>query len=182
MRFVPKSLPLPGSSTTHKLSSSDIRRAVEAGDVALAGELLGRWHAVLGTVTSGAKRGRELGFPTANVATTGFLPREGIYATALTVWDEQSPDYGRVWPSVSSVGRNPTFVDGGPLVLETYVVDEDLGERLYDVEVEVSFIARLRDELKFSNRDALVDRMQQDVREARPHLTPEHLKRLVVPT
>jgi riboflavin kinase / FMN adenylyltransferase len=173
---------LPGAPTDGKLSSSDIRRAVEAGDVARAGEMLGRWHAVVGTVTSGAKRGRTLGFPTANVATRGFLPREGIYATAMVVWDERSPDRGRVWPSVSSVGRNPTFVDAGPISLETYVLDEDLGERLYGVEVEISFIARLRDEQKFTDADELVACMHRDVERARPHLHAENLQRLVVPT
>jgi riboflavin kinase / FMN adenylyltransferase len=176
-----RAVALPGSPAAEKLSSSDIRRAVESGDVARAGDLLGRWHAVLGTVTTGAKRGRALGFPTANIATDGFLPREGVYATALAVWDEASPDYGRVWPSVSSVGRNPTFVEEGPVVLETYVLDEDLGERLYGVEVEVSFVARLRDELKFDHPEALVDRMRRDVAEARPHLDPDNLARLVTP-
>lgn len=173
---------LPGGPAVTKLSSSDIRRAVAAGDVERAGEMLGRWHAVLGEVTSGTKRGRALGFPTANVATDGFLPREGVYATALAMWDERSPDHGRVWPSVSNVGRNPTFVDGGPVILETYVLDEDLGERLYGLEVEVSFIARLRDEQKFASKDELVARMELDVDEARPHLRPENLHRLVIPT
>jgi riboflavin kinase / FMN adenylyltransferase len=175
-------VPLPEVGMDAKLSSSDIRRAVEAGAVERAGDMLGRWHAVLGTVTSGAKRGRKLGFPTANVATEGFLPREGIYATAIAVWDAGSPDYGRVWPSVSSVGRNPTFVDGGPVTLETYVLDEDLGERLYGLEVEVSFIARLRDQQKFDDTEGLVARMHEDVEQARPHLHPGNLAHLVAPS
>jgi riboflavin kinase / FMN adenylyltransferase len=173
---------LPGAPEHGKLSSSNIRHALETGEVERAGALLGRWHAVVGTVTSGAKRGRTLGFPTANVATDGFLPREGIYATAMVVWSERSPDRGRVWPSVSSVGRNPTFVDAGPVTLETHVLDEDLGERLYGVEVEVAFIARLRDEEKFDDAEALVARMREDVARARPHLHVENLTRLVVPT
>ncbi|MEM6296171.1 MAG: bifunctional riboflavin kinase/FAD synthetase [Myxococcota bacterium] len=176
--------PVPlGTGDDAKLSSTDIRRALDAGDVQAAGTLLGRWHALAGTIVHGAKRGRALGFPTANLGPSeGYAPPIGIYATALAVWDPASPDYGTVWPAVTNVGHNPTFTDGdAPVVVETYVLDQALGERLYGVDVEVSFVARLRGEIKFDGADALVDQMHRDAQQARDVLTPEVLARVLAP-
>jgi riboflavin kinase/FMN adenylyltransferase len=165
-----------------KLGSTDVRRALDAGEVERAGILLGRWHAVTGQVVQGHRRGRTLGFPTANVDyRDGYLPPIGIYATALVVWDEHGPDSGRVWPSVTSIGRNPTFGDDAPVTLEVYVVDEDLGERLYGAWVEVSFLARLRGEQRFGSAKALVEQIQRDIEQARTHFTPRNIDRVVVP-
>ncbi len=160
---------LLSAETGKKVSSSDIRRALTNGDVAMAADMLGRWHAVAGTVVHGAKRGRELGFPTANLAPAGgTVPPKGIYATVFSIWDPRSPDYGAVWPAVTSVGHNPTFTTAGArLTIETFVLDRDLGERLYDLEVEVSFVARIRDEIKFDSADALVEQMHRDANAAR---------------
>jgi riboflavin kinase/FMN adenylyltransferase len=165
-----------------KLGSSSIRAAIDRGDVEHAAEILGRWHAVNGPVVTGAKRGREIGFPTANIAVgDGYVPPLGIYATVLAVWDRASPDYGAVWPSVSSVGRNPTFGDDAPVTVETYVLDRDLGERLYGVEVELSFVARLRDEMKFDSVDALVAKIRVDCEAARRKLGPKARARALTP-
>jgi riboflavin kinase/FMN adenylyltransferase len=175
--------PVVGDAGPGKLSSSDIRRAVDEGDVRRAADMLGRWHAVQGTVVEGDRRGRTLGFPTANIDAPGaFMPKTGVYATALAVWDRDAPDYGEVWPSVANVGTSPTFTDdGAPVRLEVHVLDEDLQERLYGADVEVSFVARLRDELKFSNADVLVEQMHRDVELARPYLTDDALRNLVAP-
>lgn len=155
-----------------KLSSTDVREALLRGEVDVAGELLGRWHSVAGHVVPGAGRGRDLGYRTANIACPdAFLPPPGIYATALTVWAQSSPLYGRCWQSVASLGRNPTFVDDGPLSLEVHVLDHDLGDLLYGLEVEVSFVQRIRDELKFSEVPALVQQIERDVQAARDMLT-----------
>lgn len=169
--------------TGKKVSSSDIRRALTNGNVAMAGEMLGRWHAVAGTVIHGAKRGRALGFPTANLAPAGgTVPPKGIYATVFSVWDPRSPDYGAVWPSVTSVGHNPTFNEAGaPLTVETFVFDQTLGERLYDLEVEVSFVKRLRDELEFDSADALVEQMHRDTDAARAAVGDDALSRTLAP-
>ena len=166
-----------------KLGSTEVRKAIDAGDMPRAGAILGRWHAVHGPVVTGHKRGRTIGYPTANIDVgEGYVPPIGIYATVLSVWDRGSPDYGAVWPSVSSVGRNPTFTTGAaPVTVEAYVLDRDLGERLYGVEVELSFVARLRDEETFGSVEALVARIDRDCEEARVHLGPEALARTLVP-
>lgn len=166
-----------------KVSSSDIRRALHNGNVAAAGEWLGRWHAVAGVIEHGAKRGRELGFPTANLAPSGgMVPPKGIYASVFTVWSPDSDDYGACWPSVTSIGHNPTFTDAGaPLTVETYVLDQQLGERLYGLDVEVSFVKRLRDEQKFDGAEALVAQMRRDVDAARQALPPDALAHTLAP-
>ena len=175
------------TATGTKVSSSDIRRAIANGNVAAAGEMLGRWHAVAGTVVHGAKRGRDLGFPTANLdppsASAGCVPPKGIYASVLTVWSPGAPDFGARWPSVTSVGQNPTFTEAGaPLTVETHVLDQDLGERLYGLQVEVAFVKRLRDELKFESADALVAQMHRDVVGAREALDHDALAFTLAPT
>lgn len=170
-----------------KLGATAIRRAIEAGQVERAGAMLGRWHSVAGSVIQGAKRGRTIGFPTANIhAPDAFLPAPGVYAGALTVWSPNSPHAGRVWPAVANLGRNPTFVDGAdgpeamPLSLEAHVLDQDLGEQLYDLDVEFSFVARLRGEQRFDGPAALVEQIHRDVRAARPALASA-LSRVVAP-
>lgn len=174
---------LLSAETGKKVSSSDIRRALSNGNVAMAGQMLGRWHAVAGTVVHGAKRGRELGFPTANLAPAGgTVPPVGIYATVFSVWDPSSPDYGAVWPSVTSVGHNPTFTEAGaPLSVETFVLDRALGDRLYGARVEVSFVQRIRDEMKFDGAEALVEQMQRDAATAAALVDDEALAYTLAP-
>ncbi len=157
-----------------KLGSTAVRHAVRAGDVAAAAHMLGRWHAVSGTVVDGAKRGRTIGFPTANVQPDGgMLPADGVYAAYLSVWSPDAPDHGRVWPAAANLGTNPTFTGDDPAAartLEVYAIDVDLGERLYGVQVEVAFVARLRAEQRFDGPDALVAQIRDDVEAAREHL------------
>jgi riboflavin kinase/FMN adenylyltransferase len=141
-------------------SSSKIRAALEAGDVATAQRLLGRPWDIDGTVIHGAKRGRAIGVPTANIAPASDLPLAlGIYACTLAV------DSGPALPAVASLGRNPTFVEGGPPVLEVHVLDWE-GD-LYDRQVRTTVIARLRDELKFDSVDALLVQIRRDISDAR---------------
>lgn len=175
--------PLLSAEAGKKVSSSDIRRALHNGNVAAAGEWLGRWHSVAGTVEHGAKRGRELGFPTANLAPCGgMVPPKGIYASVLTVWSPNADDYGAVWPAVTSVGHNPTFTEAGaPLTVETHVLDRQLGERLYGLDIEVSFVKRLREEQKFDGAEALIAQMDRDAEAARQALTPDALARTLTP-
>lgn len=166
-----------------KLGATTIRRAVEAGEVDRAGVMLGRWHSIGGPVVEGAKRGRAIGFPTANIATEGLLPAPGVYAGMLAVWTPEGPHAGRVWPAVANLGRNPTFVEGGdqaPLHLEAHVLDQDLGESLYGLDVELSFVARLRGEQRFDGPEALVAQIRRDVDAARPLLESAR-SRVVIP-
>ena len=139
-------------------SSTRIRELVAAGDVAGAARLLGRPHAVRGRVVAGDGRGRELGYPTANVdvAPDLCLPAEGIYAGTLF-------DAERVArPAAISFGRRPTFEpDAARPLLEAYVLDFD-GD-LYGADVEVAFVERLRGDVRFESIEALITQMERDV-------------------
>lgn len=144
-------------------SSTYIRNCLAAGDVAGAAEALGRPFTVRGCVVKGDQRGRDLGFPTANVPAPvdGAAPADGVYAGRLTRLDT-----GETYPAAISVGTNPTFDGERERRVESYVLDRDDLE-LYGVEVEVAFIERLRGMVKFEGIDALIETMHGDVRRAR---------------
>jgi riboflavin kinase/FMN adenylyltransferase len=144
-------------------SSTYVRQCLAAGDVAGAAEALGRPYAVRGTVVRGDQRGRELGYPTANVPTDGLTaaPADGVYAGWL-----RRLDTGEVHPVAISVGTNPTFDGVRDRRVESYVLDRDDLE-LYDAEVEVSFVERLRGMVAFESVDTLVEQMDDDVARAR---------------
>jgi riboflavin kinase/FMN adenylyltransferase len=152
-----------GGDGTPPVSSTAVRRLLEAGDVAGAAGLLGRPHQVRGVVGRGDRRGRDLGFPTANVAVPGeiLLPAAGIYAG----WYER-PSTRERHAAAISVGQRPTFHDAlAPVVLEAHLLDFD-GE-LYGEEARVSFLERLRDEERYESVDALVDQIALDVQATR---------------
>ena len=141
-----------------RVSSSKIRQLIEEGRVDGAQRLLGRYHFISGKVISGHRRGRGLGFPTANIATrTEVVPLDGIYATILQIGAEQRL-------SVSNIGVNPTF-GGGPRTIESFVLDFD--DDIYGEAVRLSFVKRLRAEKKFASADQLVAQMHEDVKSAR---------------
>ncbi|MFI1522589.1 bifunctional riboflavin kinase/FAD synthetase [Kitasatospora cineracea] len=141
-------------------SSSLCRRLVAAGDMAGVAEILGRPHRVEGEVVRGAQRGRELGYPTANVDTVPYsaIPADGVYAGWLTA-------DGETMPAAISVGTNPTF-DGTARTVEAYAIDR-VGLDLYGQHVAVDFLAWLRGMEKFDSIDALLERMAEDVKRAR---------------
>ncbi len=149
-------------------SSTHVRRCLADGDVTEAARVLGRRFAVEGTVVRGDGRGRQLGYPTANVPTPAGIavPADGVYAGFLRRLDE--PD-APLLPAAVSVGTNPTF-DGVQHRVESYVLDRDDLE-LYDVAIEVSFLRRLRGQVRFDGVDALVEQMQADVNDARALLS-----------
>ena len=140
------------------VSSSAIRKALEHGDLAAAARGLGRNYSVSGRVISGQRLGRSLGVPTANIALepTNRLAH-GIYAVIARL-------DGRAFPAVASFGTRPT-VDNGPPLLEVHLLDFD-GD-LYGREMEVEFIERIRDELKFDSLPALIAEMERDKARAR---------------
>jgi riboflavin kinase/FMN adenylyltransferase len=147
-------------------SSTRIRELLAEGDVAGAAALLGRPHEARGTVVEGDRRGRELGYPTANVAVPGraCLPADGIYAGTFVGAD------GTERMAAISLGRRPTFYESADAsLLEAYVLDFD-GD-LYGQSVQVRFTSRLRGEVRFDSVDALVDQMGQDVADARRALS-----------
>ena len=143
-------------------SSTYIRTCLAAGDVEGATEALGRPFTVRGVVVEGDHRGRELGYPTANVPTREMAaPLDGVYAGWLRRLDE--PDRAPM-PSAISVGTNPTF-EGTERRVESYVLDRDDLE-LYGVEVEVSFVQRLRGMERFDSVEELLAAMAKDVQRA----------------
>lgn len=152
-----------------RVSSTWIRELLDAGDVATAAKLLGRPHSVWGEVVHGLKRGRELGYPTANLSPSleGFVPADGVYAGWLI--DESSADglrRGIRYPAAISIGTNPTFDDVPVRQVEAHVLDEtDLD--LYGRRVEVQFVERLRGMVAFEGIEPLMVQMADDVDRAR---------------
>ena len=150
-------------------SSTYVRTCLAAGDVAGAAEALGHLFAVRGVVVEGDKRGRELGFPTANVPVVpgAAAPADGVYAGWLRRLDgSDGADGGVKHPAAISVGTNPTFDGSRDRRVEAYVLDRtDL--ELYGVEVEVEFVERIRGMVRFDGIDALVAAMADDVERTR---------------
>lgn len=148
------------------VSSGTIRTALEAGRVVEAAELIGHPWFVTGEVIHGEKRGRDLGFPTANMALDpGCGLKHGIYAVRVAVG-------GRHYNGVASFGRRPTF-DNGSALLEIFLFD--FTGDLYGQQLDVALIGWIRPELRFDSADALVARMHEDAAQAREILarTPD---------
>jgi riboflavin kinase/FMN adenylyltransferase len=140
------------------VSSTRIRRLVSEGRMDEAGALMGRPYFLDGVVVHGRAKGRELGFPTANLSTENeLLPPPGVYATTLQI-------DGADHPGVTNIGVRPTFDLAGPMVVETHVLG-DPGD-LYGKPVRLRFVQRLRDERKFPDVDALRAQIAADVRSA----------------
>jgi riboflavin kinase/FMN adenylyltransferase len=162
--------PVPGVAPHRRWSSTWVRELLEAGDVAGAARVLGRPHRMRGIVVHGDARGRELGFPTANLAqdATGMVPADGVYAgwlRPLRAPGDPASASTDVLPAAISVGTNPTF-EGVQRRVEAYVLDRtDL--ELYDREVVLEFIATLRPTVRFDSIDALVAQMRLDVERVR---------------
>lgn len=143
------------------VSSSCIRRAIGDGDVERASAMLGRAYSVEGEVVHGRAKGREIGFPTANVEVdpARMMPGPGVYAADVETED------GKSYRSVVNIGRAPTFSDSLPLTLEAHLLD--FRDDLYGKKVRVKFLRRLRDEKKFANLEDLIGAITDDVRDAR---------------
>jgi riboflavin kinase / FMN adenylyltransferase len=153
------------------VSSTRIRQALADGRITDAAQMLGRPPSLVGTVVHGDRRGRALGFPTANLAFDYHpaLPALGIYRGEASV---PLRDVGPRHPALVSVGVRPTFHDDGRVLVEAYLLDWD-GD-LYDAELEVSLLDRLREERRFESVDALVAQMRDDETEARRRFASAH--------
>ena len=154
---------VPDVGEEGRWSSSRARQLIEAGDVAAAAEVLGRPHRMRGLVVRGHARGRELGFPTANLApdATGTIPADGVYAG----WLRRHGGTGDRMPAAISVGTNPTFDDVVSRTVEAHVLGRDDLE-LYEEQVVVEFVTLLRPTVRYDGVDALIAQMRLDVREA----------------
>jgi len=149
-----------------RVSSTWIRELLADGDVAHAAELLGHIPTLRGVVVHGAARGRELGYPTANLSpeSEGLIPADGVYAGWLTDGDE-------TYPAAISVGNNPTFEGVPHKQVEAYVLDRELD--LYGHCVEVSFVERIRGMVAYQGVEPLIAQIADDVEKARGILSAE---------
>jgi len=144
-----------------RVGSNRIRTLVSAGDAAKAGQLLGRPLAIEGVVIRAQGRGKTLGYPTINLETDySLLPKNGVYATEVE-FD------GRTYGGVTNIGRNPTFGQGGEQSIETFILDFE-GD-LYDKQVRLHFLERIRDEIKFGSAEELAAHIAKDVETARDY-------------
>lgn len=147
------------------ISSTYIRACVAAGDLGAAARALGRPHRVDGVVVKGDQRGREMGYPTANVESPPYtaVPADGVYAGHLVLRDRQGRS-GRRFPAAVSVGTNPTF-QGTHRTVEAFLLDWS-GD-LYGDHVGVEFVERLRPMVAYTGPEALIEQMDADVLETR---------------
>jgi len=139
------------------VSSTRVRQHIMAGEVMPAARLLGRYYSVEGVVRTGKNRGRDLGFPTANIRSEAELyPREGVYAVLV--------EYGgRRWQGVVSIGYNPTFGDTG-LTVEVHILN--FSRDLYGEMIKIIFLERLRDTIAFAEAAGLQAQIANDIRAA----------------
>lgn len=140
-----------------KVGTTLIIQDLLRGDIEAANRLLGRPFHVRGTVVHGAKQGRKIGFPTANIALSDeyVMPRQGIYAGFAQV-------RGETYPAVLNIGYNPTFNTRDTMMIESHLLD--FHEDIYGETIIQNFIYRLRDEIKFASIEALIEQMKEDVK------------------
>lgn len=151
------------------VSSTRIREALVQGDLEVVTHLLGRPYAILGRVIHGDARGRELGYPTANVATPNpLLPPDGIYAATMTLLEGTSAGEpaGGCFGAATYIGTRPTFDEDGARTVESFLLDVE-GIDLYERPVELAFHARTRPDQRFDSAEALVAQMERDVEQVR---------------
>jgi riboflavin kinase/FMN adenylyltransferase len=160
-----------GADEDMVFSSTYTRACIDAGDVAAAAAALGRPHRLEGIVVRGDGRGRELGYPTANLSTSrhAAVPADGVYACWFV---HHAPSHGepRRLRAAVSVGTNPTF-SGRERRVEAFVLDLD--EDLYGQRVALDFVTRLRDMERYDSIDALVEQVGRDVRQTRELLATD---------
>lgn len=138
------------------VNSTKIRNALSQGDVRKANSFLGREYIFTGKVIEGDKRGRELGYPTANILLEDadkLLPGLGIYAACVIIDNEK-------FPGLLSIGKRPTFYDNGEIIPEVYIYDFD--RNIYNKKIAVAVIDKIRDEEKFSSPEDLINQMNKD--------------------
>ncbi|RQD67801.1 MAG: bifunctional riboflavin kinase/FAD synthetase [Tindallia sp. MSAO_Bac2] len=145
-----------------RISSSQIRRFIEQGDLESANKLLGRPFMMLNQVEKGFGRGKKMGYPTANLVLehNQLVPSEGVYATRVNI-------DGRIYMGATSVGKNPTF-KSEDITIETYIIDSNL--MLYEREIELYFYKKIRDQITFENVDDLKHQIYEDVQTIKNYL------------
>jgi len=140
-----------------KISSSEIRKALEEGNINHANELLGRTYSISGRVTKGDSRGYRLGYPTANIDIYKSYPINGIFVVQILMENNEN-HFG-----LASLGNKPTF-SGKNNILEAYIFNFD--KNIYNQKLKISFITKLRDQIKFKNENELIQQMDLDYKNA----------------
>jgi riboflavin kinase/FMN adenylyltransferase len=151
------------------ISSTRIRKALQAGEVGAAGKMLGRNYALRGSVVKGDQLGRTLGYPTANISAghpDQLVPANGVYAVAVI---HERQRFG----GMLSIGVRPTINDAAIRSIEVYIFDFD--KEIYDEQIELQFVEYMRPELKFNGLEALIDALKQDELDAREILARQGL-------
>ncbi len=144
------------------VSSSKIRELIRDGQVEEASTLLGRNYPMTGRVVKGTKRGRSLGFPTANLEIPdGLYPKNGVYAVDV-IWNQMS------FQGLANVGVNPTFSNLERLSLEVYILNFD--REIYGEEIEIHFKKRIRDEIRFDSPSRLIEQIREDIQWAKENV------------
>ncbi|MCK5761936.1 MAG: bifunctional riboflavin kinase/FAD synthetase [Candidatus Izimaplasma sp.] len=138
----------------YKVGSTHIRDLIRSGQVDKVEEVLGDYYSITGEVIHGAKKGRMIGYPTANISTNGyFIPKRGVYVT-LTLVD------GKWYKSMTSIGHNPTLNCRIDLSVEANIFE--FNQEIYGNTIEIKFLKRLRDEIKFTSIEKLISKIDQD--------------------
>lgn len=158
------------SGSVERISSTAVREALRAGDVEEAARLLGRLHELEGRVVEGHRRGRTIGFPTANLeGARVLLPRDGVYAVVARVLrDGRAVDDEPPMAGMLNVGTRPTFAAGRSVEAHFFDVSRDL----YGLTLRLGLVARLRDERRFDGIEALVAQLREDAVAARALASP----------
>jgi riboflavin kinase/FMN adenylyltransferase len=153
-------------------SSSLVRRMVADGDMESVSRILGRYYMISGRVVHGREIGQTLGFPTANISTSNeLIPKDGVYAVMVSV-------EGRLVQGACNIGRNPTF-ESGKHTIEVFLLD--FSGQIYDREIAVCFVERLRDVRKFPDVSALMVAISQDVEQTRTILDSVDAELIKIP-
>lgn len=144
------------------VSSTIIRENVAKGDMEMVFKLLGRHYSITGDVRNGQKRGSKLGFPTANIHPEAYLilPHKGVYVTKTLLG-------GKFYEGITNVGLNPTFGENANITVETHLLDFD--RDIYDENIEVFFLSKLRSEKKFKTKEELTAQVGRDIKSAREY-------------
>lgn len=142
------------------VSSTMIRSCISKGQMEKVFKLLGRYYSIEGTVEEGKRIGAELGFPTANIYPHPYivLPQDGVYITRTII-------EGKEYASITNIGVNPTLENSSQVKLETHIINFD--QNVYNRNIEVFFIKKIRGEMKFSSREELIKQISNDVKQAR---------------
>ncbi|MCD5413602.1 MAG: bifunctional riboflavin kinase/FAD synthetase [Clostridiales bacterium] len=152
----------PVKIDSEKVSSSLIKRYIKEGNMTKVKKLMRRYFSLEGVVVKGKRRGRELGFPTANISIDKkqILPKEGVYATYVNV-------DGKTYFGATSIGKNPTF-SADRISIETFILEYD--GSLYGKKIGIEFVKKLRNQIKFDNIDALKTQLSMDVESVKKYL------------